>query len=326
MSTIAILGRAALLPAPAAALSADADLGGADADRVVARTLSGRLDTPPTGMSRWARLDRYGKAMATICDAVASRAALADGPPSGLYVASLHSCLETNAAYDSSFIEKGPRLASPLLFPYTLPGSAASEAAMLLGLTGQYMVFPGGPAAALGAVVAAVDALADGEAERLVVAAVDVLGSATVRWLSTAGCLPGASAPPLAEAAAALWLARPDDKTPGVRRTLEAALGPARPGADGYQRLIREALQRADIDARSVVEVISATVGRAEHARQGEALSRIAPEPPLLQLAWTVGDAGAPLGLLGVLAALDEESPRLILAGGDAGSIAVVVA
>jgi hypothetical protein len=326
MSAVAILGRAALLPAPAAPLCTDADLGGVDARPVAVRSLSGRLDAAPDGMSRWARLDRYGKAMAAVCDGVTTRAALADGPPSGLYVASLRSCLETNAAFDHGLIDKGPRLASPLLFPYTLPGSTASEAAMLLGLTGPYLVFPGGPAAALGAVVAAADALADREADRLVVAAVDVVGEATARWLVESGEAPRDNEPPLAEAAAALWLGRSDDAAPGARRTVEAALGPAQPGSGGYERLIREALQRAEVDAGSLAEVISTTVEQTEHACQCAAVARIAPELPVLQLAWTVGDAGAPLGLLGVLAALDEEAPRVILAGGRAASIAVVVA
>ncbi|MEE8409187.1 MAG: beta-ketoacyl synthase N-terminal-like domain-containing protein [Myxococcota bacterium] len=323
---VALLGRAALLPSPPRLLRDDPELCGGEApDGLRVRSLSGQLDTAPDGMSRWKRLDRYGQALAVVCDRAIDRDTVSGGPPTGLYVASLRSCFETNTAFDRGLIEKDPRLASPLLFPHTLPGATASEVAMLLGLLGPYLVFPGDAAAALAALLTAIDAIEAGEANRLLVATADVLGPETIEWLTEHDELRDARAPPLSEAAAALWIGRADDPATGARRTIEGALGPAQPSAEQYERLIREALERARIGAGEIRETVSTTLTADDHAALSEAMGRSAPESEILQIAWTAGDAGASTGLLAVQAALDEEEPRLVLAGGNAGSVALVV-
>lgn len=323
---VAVLGRAALLPNPSRPLRDDPELGCTDTPEALSvRSLSGQLASAPHGMSRWKRLDRYGKALATVCDRAVDRATASGEIDTGLYVASLHSCLETNTAFDRGLIEKGPRLASPLLFPYTLPGAASSEVAMSLGLLGPYLVFPGDAAAALAALLAALDAIEADEADRILVAAADVLGPETVQWLTDHDDLPTSTEPPLSELGVALWLAPSHDPAAGARRSIEGALGPGEPNAEQYGRLIRDALHRARIGAGEISEVISTTLTADDHAAQSEALASLAPDSEIMQIAWTAGNGGAALGLTAVFAALDEEEPRLVLAGGSAGSVALVV-
>src|SRR5690242_2087782 len=116
MIGLTLLGQAALLAEPLR-------------DGQGARYLAERHLAQPQGMERWPRLDRYGRALASAC-AIAHRTS--DSRSTGLLVASERSCHETNAAFHRTMIEKEPRLASPFLFPYTLPGSAASEVAIHL--------------------------------------------------------------------------------------------------------------------------------------------------------------------------------------------------
>ena len=323
-STLAILGRSALIPGPATPFDADPELtAGLEGTALptLVRTLSGRLDRRPEGMSRWSRLDRYGRALASACDAAVVRGRDLESM-TGLVVSSQRSCHETNASFDRGLIDKEPRLASPFLFPYTLPGAAAAEVAMLLQLGGPYLVLPGGPAAALASLVAAVDLLDLDHAPRLVVASADVLGAHTMRDLSLS---PTAGLPPPAEAAAALWLGRPDDPAPGPRRRLSAVLGAGATSAPVVEALMRAALADAGLEAEDVQEVITTSVSPDAWQVESAAATALTPDTPLLQLACRIGDAGAVLGLLAVQAALDDDGPRLVLGADRFSSVAMVV-
>ena len=131
--------------------------------------------------------------------------------------------------------------------------------------------------------------------------------------------------PPVAEAAAAVWLGRADDPGPGPRRIIEAALGPALDQAAAGEHLMREVLARAELPVEALAEVITADAGEAQRELLAAATTGLSEKLPLLHLALRVGDAGAPLGLLALLAALEEAEPRLILATDRGGSLAVVV-
>jgi len=318
-----LLGTGALVPSPAHPAHEDAELASPGAPTAV-RTLSGQLGSAPTGMSRWPRFDRYGRAVATVVDrTLATRARQPADVPTGLYLVSEYGCFETNAAFHRGLIEKGPRLASPLLFPYTVPGAAAAEAALHFRLTDEYLVFPGGPAAALAAVLAAADALALRPELALVVASADVLGPETL----AARVAAGAAEPtlPPAEAAGGVWLRDARASGLGPIYALEGAMGPAEPDAAAVRRLADEALARAGLRPPEVAQVLSATVNAERRTAELTALDGLVPRVTPTQLAFRLGDCGASLGLLALLAAVEDAQPTLILATSRGGSTALVV-
>ncbi|MBI5509266.1 MAG: hypothetical protein HY903_10985 [Deltaproteobacteria bacterium] len=324
-AAVAILGLKTALPGPARPLADDPELGdeaGPLYADTPARTLSGQLDLRPEAMPRWPRLDRYGRALAHVCLAATPAPLSESSPPPGMLVTSQRSCHETNAAFDQGLIEKGPRLASPLLFPYTLPGAAAAEVAMVLKLGGPYLVWCGGPATALLSVVTAADLIEAGAASRLLVAAADVLGGHSLRDLDR----PVTPAPlPWAEAAAALWLAPADDPALGPRRRLTAGVGPAGATAAEIATLCTETLAAAELEPALLAEIVTTSTDVEACAALEAALGALAPTVPLLQLPWRVGDAGAALGLLAVAAALEGTCPCLLLALDRQGSVALVL-
>jgi len=303
--TVRLCGQAALLPEPPETAPWPKTLG-------PVRLLSGLETTGPKGMERWGRLDRYGRALATACARSLDNSPAPAPEDTGLFVSSLYSCLETNSRYDAELIEKGPARASPILFPYTLPGAAASEVAAWLELTGPYLVFPGGAASSLASLLGAAETIADERAAAMLVASADVLGVATAELISEQN-IP-APAPPLAEAAAAAYLAAPDDALAGPIVRLEGALAgnPETPVALTAQ--IDEALGRAGLDESSVAQI--AFIADAERA---PALVRQSITTRFAHLAavdwsWRLGRAGAPVGLLAALAVIQEGGPGLVIA------------
>jgi hypothetical protein len=311
----------------AASVGAGAGLeaGGPDASkpRQLVRMLGSELDTAPVQMARWSRLDHYGRAIvAAVAGALATRERQPRDLTCGLYAASAYSCFETNAAFHRGFLEKGARLASPLLFPYTLPGAAASEAAQRFGLTGEYLVFPGGPATALASVLAAADSLSEAPDGSLVVVAADVLEPVTLATRTAHEALEPSVT--LSEGACALWLRHGSQSGVGLRFAIEGALGGA-PDGRTYAPLIREALQRADLPASALTRVLTATVRSVWREQEITAASMLAPGLVVHQLCFALGDAGAALGLLTALAALEEPGPCLVLASERGASVAVVI-
>ncbi len=114
--------------------------------------------------------------------AVASLAASAapgvrlDG--AGIVVGSALSTLETNAVFAQRIRERGARLAEPRRFPYTSPNASAGECSILFGLTGPGFAVGGGLHAGLEALAAAAWLVEGGDADRVVVVAVDEAGPA----------------------------------------------------------------------------------------------------------------------------------------------------
>jgi hypothetical protein len=318
-----LLGTGAVVAAPPRPAQDDPELASAGV-LTPARTLAGLLGTAPAGMSRWPRFDRYGRAVAAVVDrTLATRPRQPAGMPTGLYLVSELGCFETNAVFHRGLIEKGPRLASPLLFPYTVPGAAAAEAALHFGLTDEYLVFSGGPWTALCAVLAAADALELRPELSLVVATADVLGPETLAAHLAGGALEPAL--PLAEGAAGVWLRDARAEGLGPLCAVEGAVGPGDPNDAAVRRLADEALARAGVRPPDLGQVLSATVSAERRTAELTALDGLAPRVALTQLAFRLGDCGASLGLLALLAAVEDGVPALVLAAGRGGSAALVV-
>lgn len=91
---------------------------------------------------RVARFGRYDEATKLGCACVALTlrdAGLYDAPaprPIGMVSSSRLECLETDLAFYQTALEEGGSLASPSIFPYTLPGAMQGECAVNFKLTG----------------------------------------------------------------------------------------------------------------------------------------------------------------------------------------------
>jgi hypothetical protein len=157
----------------------------------------------------------------------------------GLVTGSALATVETNAVFAARIRERGARAAAARVFPYTSPNAAAGECSIVFGLTGPSFAVGGGLHAGLEALAAGVLLVEGGDAERLVVVAVDPSGPAT-RALAGDAVVSGA--------VALLLSASPEDARARVgelhlRRGVVAA-GPvaavaaARPVAAGHLALL----------------------------------------------------------------------------------------
>ena len=163
--------------------------------------------------------------------------------------------LETNALFAARIRERGARAAEPRRFPYTSPNAVAGECSIAFGLTGPSFSVGGGMHAALEALASAAVLVESGDAERIVVVAVDDVGPAT-RALERLG------EPSLQAGAVAVWLApgrrareresepfelRRGEPTYGliVARAPGAAAAPGAPAASRAGRLVAARWVRA---------------------------------------------------------------------------------
>jgi 3-oxoacyl-[acyl-carrier-protein] synthase-1/3-oxoacyl-[acyl-carrier-protein] synthase II len=97
----------------------------------------------------------------------------------GVVVGSALATVETNALYAARIRERGARAAAPRVFPYTSPNAVAGECSMAFGLTGPSFSVGGGLHAGLEALAAATLLVEGGDADRVVVVAVDETGPTT---------------------------------------------------------------------------------------------------------------------------------------------------
>ena len=142
-------------------------------------------------------LDRIDRSDALVRLALAAVAALrstgAQLSGAGIVVGTALATLETNAVYGARIRERGACMAEPRRFPYTSPNAVAGECSIAFGLTGPGFSVGGGLHAGLEALAAAALLVEGGDAERVVVVAVDDAGPAT-RALGYAGLCTGAVA------------------------------------------------------------------------------------------------------------------------------------
>ena len=321
--TLTLLGHGIILaedPHPQDAPQRNDELDGAP---VPVRTLPPAALVAPSGMSRWPRFDRYTRALSVATSRAVVSADADLGIAAGLYVTSEYSCYETNADFHRGLIDKGPRLASPLLFPYTLPGAAAAEVAMHFRLGGEHLVFAGGASAALASLLSAADSLAGQDGRALVVASADVLGVECLRARVTGGQFEPEVA--LSEAASALVVqAENDPACPCF--AIDGAFGPASPDANAWMSVTTAALDRSGIAPAALARIYSATIPAAARQTELAVARHLARGVPVTQGCLVHGDCGATLGLLAVLAACAAAGPTLILATSRAATIAVVMA
>jgi 3-oxoacyl-[acyl-carrier-protein] synthase-1/3-oxoacyl-[acyl-carrier-protein] synthase II len=200
---------------PRTALKLAAAFGGANAALVVAAQPAGRtrprraayvgraahVDREPpldalaaaTGVAadRLARTDSLVRlALAAVAGIGLDRASAAG---TGVVVGSALATVETNAVFAARIREHGARSAEPRRFVYTSPNAAAGECSIAFGLTGPNFATGGGLHAGLEALAAAALLVESGDADRVVVVAVDE-GGAVTRALGGSGVRPGAVA------------------------------------------------------------------------------------------------------------------------------------
>jgi len=114
-------------------------------------------------------------ALAVVGRLVAATGSLAGA---GIVVGECFATLETDATFHARIEDRGVRMAEPRRFPYTSPNAAAGECGVVFGLTGPAFAVGSGPCAALEALAVAADLVGSGDAERMVVVAVDAVGPA----------------------------------------------------------------------------------------------------------------------------------------------------
>lgn len=107
----------------------------------------------------------------------------------GVLVGTAWGGLDTMAAFFADYLQKGPRLVKPLLFPHTYANTAISLAAMEWSLTGPHLNFVTGRAAAAQALVEAVGQLRAGTADVLLAGGCEALGLPLHKALASQGLL-----------------------------------------------------------------------------------------------------------------------------------------
>ena len=108
----------------------------------------------------------------------------------GILVGTAWAGQDTMSAFFSDYVQKGPRLVKPFLFPHAYFNTAISFAAMEWSLRGVHQSFASGRVASGQALVEACDLLADNEADVILAGGCEALGPALFRLLAAQGVLP----------------------------------------------------------------------------------------------------------------------------------------
>lgn len=130
------------------------------------------------------RTDPLVRMALAACDALRSEEAASgaslDG--AGIVVGHALATFETNATYAARLRERGIRGVEPRKFPYTSPNAVAGECGTAFGWRGPGIALGAGLHAAVEALAVAIDLVRAGDADRLVVLAVDEIGDAARAW------------------------------------------------------------------------------------------------------------------------------------------------
>ena len=105
----------------------------------------------------------------------------------GVIVGTMSATLEVNELFAARLRERGSRGAEPRRFPATSPNLAPGRAAIAFGLQGPTFSVGAGPAAALEALLLGIELLAAGDAESLLVLAVEDVGPVVREIFGAAG-------------------------------------------------------------------------------------------------------------------------------------------
>lgn len=258
-------------------------------------------EQPLHHIRRWSRLDRFSRAVAHLT------AGLLDGDPPqlsrrlGYSLTTLYGCHETNSDVYDVLMARGAAMVPPQRFAYTLPGAALAEVSHAFDhhIEGETQVLCGGPLAVMSAMVGACDALrCDARLGAMLVAAVDVLGPATLRQMATAPS--SVARAPWAEGAAAMLLVAPG--TPGPLPAYRLRLSSFAP-ADS--RALAAAAQLVRAGRRPPEKIFVCSDAPATIAHFDEALRNPGPQGGVVAVPWRTGDAGAATGMHALLMALE---------------------
>lgn len=110
--------------------------------------------------------------------------------PHALLLGSALGCVETDYAYYSQVLERGPELASRRMFAYTLPNSVLGEIAIAFSLTGENLALCCGRASGVTAVVEAAEGISGGVWEIAIVLCIDAVGPGTRGLFEALGTTP----------------------------------------------------------------------------------------------------------------------------------------
>lgn len=149
-------------------------------------------------------------------------------------------CLLINEAYHRGLITKGVRLASPLLFGYTVPSAPAGELSIAAGLTGPNLTVVSGDASGGIALARAAAWVRSGRVERAVAGGCDPQGAWLAQELWDQGVRDGAGPLPAEGAGVAVI----EDAAAAERRgaRILARLGHASDGFCGWNQAMADPL------------------------------------------------------------------------------------
>jgi 3-oxoacyl-(acyl-carrier-protein) synthase len=263
------------------------------------------------GVSPKTYLDRTSELLLAAAGQALQHAGLADTASrsperTGLQVGTAWGCLDTQSAFFADYVQKGPRLVKPLLFPHAYFNTAISLVAIEWSLRGPHQAFASGRAASGQALVEACDLLRDGLADVMLAGGCEALGPTRFRALAASGLAPG-------EAGVMLVLERRSHAAtrgaPVLATVLGAGLGTDSCGraGDGVATAIRAALSEAAQNPAELACVCASANGCTDvDERESQALRQVFAEsapPTVLSFASLCGDtAGATAALHTVLA------------------------
>jgi 3-oxoacyl-[acyl-carrier-protein] synthase-1/3-oxoacyl-[acyl-carrier-protein] synthase II len=136
---------------------------------------------------RLARLDTLCRLGAAAVLALAREVGRDTLRGAGIVVGHALATLETNHTFDARKRARGATAVEPRLFPATSPNAVAGECSILFGLTGPSFAVSAGLDGGVEALVAAAELVAAGDADRLIVLAVDDAGPVSRDLLERAG-------------------------------------------------------------------------------------------------------------------------------------------
>ena len=144
-----------------------------------------------------AYLDRNSELLLAACGLARGHAGLdaAKFAPerAGILVGTAWSGQDTMAAFFADYVQKGPRLVKPFLFPHAYFNTAISLAAIEWSLRGVHQSFATGRVASGQALLEARDLLVDDEADVILAGGCEALGPALCHIFATLGWLPPAT-------------------------------------------------------------------------------------------------------------------------------------
>jgi 3-oxoacyl-[acyl-carrier-protein] synthase II len=156
---------------------------------------SGVIGDPPAARIEDFRIDDYLASQKTYLDRcseftlAACALALGDAGPAiagepqwraGLSLGTACGCLDTLQRFTTALLEKGARLANPLLFSHAYANTPASLAAIEFNLAGHHAVFTDGRLSGNMAIIAAAEAIQAGRADLVLAGGADALSDASV--------------------------------------------------------------------------------------------------------------------------------------------------